>query len=316
MKYDEEGNFIWKRVYNSPSAGDNRVQAITIDDLDNIYVTGQSMGTNSSYDFVTIKYNNNGDLLWVSRYDGPENGHDEANAIAVDSSGNVYVTGISEGDYVTIKYNSDGIEQWVARYDGPENGSDEANDIALDNLGNVYVTGISEGDFATIKHDSNGVEQWVERYDGPGNGTDYASSIAVDSSYNVYVSGKSMGFGTDYDFATIKYVQGTNTDKEEIFSLKTILIGNYPNPFNPTTTIEFITENTEKNTELIIYNLKGQKVKTLECNNRVIAETTRLFHSISWDGTDESNEPVSSGIYFYQLKSGKFNDTKKCILLK
>ena len=103
--------------------------------------------------------------------------------------------------------------------------------------------------------------------------------------------------------------------------LVTELIGNYPNPFNPTTMISFSlnTENTE-DTELIIYNMKGQKIKTLECLeciNRVNAKTTRSFYSITWNGTDENNQPVSSGVYFYQLKAGKdFSQTKRMLLLK
>ena len=95
------------------------------------------------------------------------------------------------------------------------------------------------------------------------------------------------------------------------------LYQNYPNPFNPSTTISFSlnTENTE-DTEIIIYNIKGQKVKTLECNNQVIAKTTRLFYSINWNGRDSNGNQVGSGIYFYKLKSGNFEKIKKMILLK
>src|SRR5438128_11400825 len=98
---------------------------------------------------------------WVRRYDGPAgNGIDFANAIAVDASGNVFVTGKSAGngtnyDFATVKYNSSGVQQWAARYDGPAgNGIDYANAIVADGLGNVYVTGPSAGkgtnfDYAT-----------------------------------------------------------------------------------------------------------------------------------------------------------------------
>ena len=95
-------------------------------------------------------------------------------------------------------------------------------------------------------------------------------------------------------------------------------LSNYPNPFNPSTTISFnlTTEHTE-NTELIIYNIKGQKVKTLECGNRVTAASTRLMHSITWNGKDENNQPVGSGVYMYQLKvDGKAVASRKCLLLK
>ena len=150
---------------------------------------------------------------WVARYDGPRNGSDEANAIAIDSAGNVYVTGESVGgyyDYTTVKYDSFGQEQWVARYNGPQNSVDEAHAIAIDSAGNVYVTGESVGlgtddDYATVKYDSSGQEQWVARYNGPGNGSDEANAIALDSAGNVYVTGKSVGAGNDDDYATVKY---------------------------------------------------------------------------------------------------------------
>ena len=109
----------------------------------------------------------------------------------------------------------------------------------------------------------------------------------------------------------------SNNGKERS-SFKTQLFGNYPNPFNPETTISFSlnTKNTE-DTKIIIYNIKGQKNRTLECINRVNAKTTRSFYSITWDGTDNSGKAVSSGIYFYQLKAGnEFSQTKRLLLLK
>ncbi|MCD4818463.1 MAG: T9SS type A sorting domain-containing protein, partial [Candidatus Cloacimonetes bacterium] len=86
---------------------------------------------------------------------------------------------------------------------------------------------------------------------------------------------------------------------------------NYPNPFNPTTNILFSTTESTENTELSIYNIKGQKVKTL-VNDKL--ETGD--HSIVWDGKDDSSKQVSSGIYFYKMKSGKYTATKKMILMK
>ena len=91
----------------------------------------------------------------------------------------------------------------------------------------------------------------------------------------------------------------------------TQLSGNYPNPFNPETTILFTTENTEKNTELIIYNLKGQTVKTL-INEKLPAGN----HQVIWNGKDNNGKQVASGIYFYKMKSGNYNNTKKMLLLK
>ncbi len=88
-------------------------------------------------------------------------------------------------------------------------------------------------------------------------------------------------------------------------------LANHPNPFNPETTISF-SLNTEKNTEIVIYNIKGQKVKTL-INEKLDAGT----HNVVWNGKDENGKSVTSGIYFYQFKAGKdFSQTKRMILLK
>src|SRR4030095_4107949 len=101
-------------------------------------------------------------------------------------------------------------QAWVARYNGPGNLDDGGHAIVGDNLGNVYVTGGSHGlgtdlDYATIKYNSARAQQWVARYNGPANGWDRAAAIARDSSGNVYVTGQSLGLGTDYDYATVKY---------------------------------------------------------------------------------------------------------------
>jgi len=88
------------------------------------------------------------------------------------------------------------------------------------------------------------------------------------------------------------------------------LHGNYPNPFNSSTTISFhlTTENT-KNAEIIIYNTKGQKIKQLSINNHQ--------STISWDGTDEDNNPVSSGIYLYKLiVDNRLVSIRKMMLVK
>ena len=86
---------------------------------------------------------------------------------------------------------------------------------------------------------------------------------------------------------------------------------NYPNPFNPTTTIQFSNEQNQQNEQIKIeiYNIKGQKIKQYSIFN--------LQSSIVWDGKDENNNPVGSGIYFYQLNvDGQTKASKKCLLLK
>ena len=222
IKYNTNGKRLWVAIYNGPGNYYDEPYAIAVDKSGNVYVTGFSYGSGTACDYATIKYNPNGKQLWVARYNGPGNRWDNAYAIAVDGSGNVYVTGSSEGsgphgdydygDYATIKYNTNGIQLWVARYNGPakDPSSDDPNDMALDGSGNVYVTGsitVSsfDSDYATIKYSPNGKQLWVKRYNGLGNSDDSANAIAVDKSGNVYVTGESFGSGTSYDYLTLKY---------------------------------------------------------------------------------------------------------------
>jgi hypothetical protein len=212
----------WVRRYNGPGNGEDEPYAITIDDSGNVYVTGYSIGIGTSSDYATMKYYPDGDTAWVRRYNGPGSGHDWPEAIAVDGSGNVYVTGWSNPDssytywfdYATIKYDANGNRLWVRRYDYPENIGGGATAIAVDASGDVYVTGCSHDtggsyyDYATIKYYPNGDVAWVKRYNGPGSQDDWAEAIAMDSSGNVYVTGPSArdsSYPYNYDYATVKY---------------------------------------------------------------------------------------------------------------
>ncbi len=90
-------------------------------------------------------------------------------------------------------------------------------------------------------------------------------------------------------------------------------LSNYPNPFNPTTTINYSLKENSK-VSLNIYNIKGQKVKQLISNSA--GQFSAGQHSVVWNGKDDNGKTVSSGIYFYKLKTGDYEKTKKMILIK
>jgi len=219
IKYDTDGNQLWVRRYNGPASGPDGGRGIAVDNDGNVYVTGYSRINSSGNDFVTMKYDTNGNLLWMSYYNAPANSSDSATSIAIDSEGNVYVTGLSYGegpggDYASVKYDSNGNQLWASRYNGPANKRDYPYGIAVDASGNVYVAGssyntdfTSEGnysDYATVKYSPDGVEQWVKRYDGPANREDYVQDMAVDAFGNTHVTGWSRGLG-GFDYGTVKY---------------------------------------------------------------------------------------------------------------
>jgi len=109
IKYNSSGVHQWVARYNGPGNNYDYANSIAVDGSGNVYVTGYSFGSGTSDDYCTIKYNSSGVQQWVARYNGPGNGSDGAYSIALDGSGNVYVTGRSTGngtnwDYCTIKY--------------------------------------------------------------------------------------------------------------------------------------------------------------------------------------------------------------------
>jgi hypothetical protein len=255
----------WVGSYNGPGNSTELSRAMVLDKYGNIYVAGGSIGNGSFYDMVTIKYNNSSPVPhWVKRFSGPGNSTDNAEDIAVDDSGNVYVTGgigiygaattlkyDSEGnllwvanyqnsdssdiggvstcvgndgiyvlceswsnsgltDCVTIKYNFSGSMQWVQRYNSPENTYDTPKDIINDRFGNIYITGSGGSNghsfgLFLIKYTSAGIQQWIKTYSGPANMQDGGYSLCTDNAGNIYVTGESAGVGSSLDFVTISY---------------------------------------------------------------------------------------------------------------
>ncbi|MDA3814388.1 MAG: T9SS type A sorting domain-containing protein [Candidatus Cloacimonetes bacterium] len=123
----------------------------------------------------------------------------------------------------------------------------------------------------------------------------------------------------DYSFGSFKIEPRNSNDvnvsssiQEDVVNID-FKLSNYPNPFNPTTTISFnLALDNTGDTELVIYNLKGQKVRSF----LIYQFTSSQVHQIIWNGTDLNDQPVSSGIYFYKLIFGDQEQTKKMLLLK
>src|SRR5207249_7832446 len=119
---------------------------------------------------------------------------DCARAMALDSSGNVFVTGHSRGsgssnDYATVAYSNAGLPLWTNRYNGPGNSDDRAFAVAVDSRDNIFVTGYSMGngtgnDYATVAYSNAGLPLWTNRYNGEANNDDRAVAVAVDGNDN------------------------------------------------------------------------------------------------------------------------------------
>ncbi len=115
-------------------------------------------------------------------------------------------------------------------------------------------------------------------------------------------------FIDDLSIDSVNGVVDNSTEAQPILSTK--LLNNYPNPFNPTTNINFELKQSE-NVVIDVYKIKGQFVSRVADN-----EFGSGRHSVLWNGRDQNNKQVSSGIYFYKMKSGTYTKTRKMILIK
>ena len=240
-KYDAAGNALWAQ-----KAGGTDFDAgfgIAVDNSGNSYITGQFRGsatfgsttlTNSGNANVFIaKYDASGNALWAEKLGGTTNYF--SRAIAVDASGNSYITGSFEGsvssDFFIAKFDASGNLLWAQDAGGPE--MDYGFGISVDGNGNSYVTGDFEGsvtfgsttltssgnaDIFIAKYDSSGSLLWAQK--AGGTEFDFGFGIATDVSGNSYITGHFWGtatFGTtplnssgNYDVFIAKYDSAGN----------------------------------------------------------------------------------------------------------
>jgi uncharacterized delta-60 repeat protein len=219
IKYTSLGNVTWTKKYAGLGDHTDLTKAMTADANGNSYMCGYTYSSSNKRDMCTIKVDAIGDTVWVKTINGTYNSMDEAVAIAVDASGNVYVTGFvkdtaSGYNFCTVKYNSAGIVQWSTKYNNAlANGTDKPTAMAINAAGDVYVTGESDvdpssannKDIVTIKYNSSGVQQWIMSYAGSGNLNDKPYALDLSPTGEVVVVGKVAINALDDDAVIMKY---------------------------------------------------------------------------------------------------------------
>jgi hypothetical protein len=200
------GTRLWASRYNGPGNGFDQATAVAASSRGGgVFVTGYASGAGSGFDYATIAYNGaTGARLWIKRYNGPANGYDQADAVAVSPNGQtVFVTGHSQGTVsvgiATIAYNAaTGAQLWVSRY-----GNSAPTSLTVSPDGRtVFVTGTG---YTTVAFDAaTGARLWARHYPG---GAAWSEAVSPDGSM-VFVTGNSQGT-TSNDFATIAYSAAT-----------------------------------------------------------------------------------------------------------
>ena len=214
---NQDGTPIWQAHYNGAANGEDRFNNITIG-VDGIAVAGHATvmhsGSRQDFDFLTIKFDYSGNILWQKIYDNGS-GNDLAYYAGMDQAGNVIVTGEvltgTRHDMRTIKYPAaDGQELWARPYSGGSPNIPKG--LMVDSDGEVYITGNTftvsgKDDFYTARYAGvSGVVVWEQVFDSGVNNSDIPHALAIDRTGGLYVTGYTHKATTeDDDFQTLKY---------------------------------------------------------------------------------------------------------------
>jgi len=224
-KYDgNDGHLIWSKDFDKYNY--NIGKDVAVDSSDNIIVVGSVNETSlQGFNYCLIKYTKNGEQLWYKTFD--RKFYDTPWRVVVDSSDNIYITGMSlkidlssgiSSDYWTIKCAPNGNKLEEKVFD--VSNADLGFGIALDSNNNVVVTGSSNHNdhlaYCTLKYDNNLNDVWGPIYYGSGNENNSGSGVAVDSNNNIIITGGSEEDGNK-DYLTVKYNSNGNKLKDVIY---------------------------------------------------------------------------------------------------
>ncbi|MCP4129533.1 MAG: hypothetical protein GY754_00830, partial [bacterium] len=213
VKYNSLGEKEWTRQMGTTES--DCAHGVSVDIAGNIYVVGYTSGgldgntNDGGRDIFLVKYSSLGEKQWTRQMGTTEN--DYACGVSVDSAGNIYITGDTEGgldgnthagddDIFLVKYNSLGVKQWTRQMGTTE--GDYARGVSVDSFDNIYITGFTYGgldgntheggsDIFLVKYNSLGEKQWTRQMGTTT--TDRAMGVSVDSFDNIYITGFTSG---------------------------------------------------------------------------------------------------------------------------
>jgi len=307
IKLNSSGANQWTKLVTHASSGnDERGYGITTDAAGNCYATG-AVG-----DWITIKYDPSGTVLWTNHYTANGLNSDNVKKVMLDKHNGVILAGdafVSGGghfsDLVVFKLdNATGQQMWSVSIDN--GGIDKFGDAVLDTSGTVYIGGDFEGplggDMSAMIISSGGGVMWNTTYSNPSRaaGKDNPYQVAVDRNRNFYMAGlaERRGSGSDdaVDIITLKYSTLVTGIKEN--TLNHINLNIYPNPAKDNLTVSFTEQNMLGST-ISITNMVGEVV---------IKETLNtLNQQIKLD-------QLSEGIYLVRVTNGTSVATGKLII--
>ncbi len=220
LKYDQDGNLLWHNTWDGVSHLIDAPTSIKLDPAGNIYVAGITYSTVNNVDYVLIKFNASGNLIWYSHYDHGGS-IDIAVGLELNMNNDPVVSGASSAtpgnwEYATVSYNKvNGGQTDAQRVAVPGVNINSALAFTRDLTGHFFITGYSgegeERDMQTVRLASDFTLDWVSTFNGDANLGDVGKAIGVDPEGRAYVAGYSNMAEGGSLFTTIKYDAQGNT---------------------------------------------------------------------------------------------------------
>jgi hypothetical protein len=318
LRTDSLGDSLWFNTYGGDL--DEQAEAIAETDDGGFLIVGEteSSGAGSS-DIFVVRVSSSGDSLWSQTFGDTLSDHGHGIIKTGDGAyvivGNkIFTDPALESRMYLIKIQDNGDTAWTSSILGGTSAAGysvcEANDGGYIMVGVASYGYPKDEDVLIARLDADGDSLWAVNYGG--NAYDIGKFVYQDSEGYIYVGATyaASGYADYYALKLTETVADVDIDENPGIPGSIRLSQNSPNPFNAATMIDFYIPRTG-HVELEIYNLLGQKIKTL-----IDKAMPPGPYTAYWDGTDEENNIVASGTYFYRLKAGTDIKTKKMILLK
>ncbi len=320
LKIDSLGVAKWIKTYGG-TEGDSGFDVKLTGDGGYIAVGGTgSFGLGYSSVYV-VRTNAAGGTLWTNAYGGDKS--DFGYSVSPTYDGGFVFAGTTESfgegykDAYLIKTDADGLLLWQKTYGGFKD--ERAYSVFATSDGGYVLGGITHSfgagkvDMYILKTDENGDTTWTRTIGGPK--SDYCYNVIQNYNFDFILSGSSYSYSSGGADA---YIVNLTTDMvtavgDEVPNLNPSdfnLRQNYPNPFNATTNIEYSLSKAVP-VSLVVYNILGQKIKEWNFERQ-----SKGDYIIQWDGTNNYNQKVASGVYLYRIVTDNFVETKKMVLLE